>query len=89
MTDQVELTARDWALRATACELLAYSLRYPNAEVMDVFVSGEWAEAAVELGETLGLSPEDVACPDLPRRQRLWARRSFCVLCALRRLACS
>lgn len=64
MTDQVELTARGWALRATACELLAYSLRYPNAEVMDVFVSGEWAEAAVELGETLGLSPEDVACPD-------------------------
>ncbi len=64
MSEQVELTAEEWALKATICEFLAFSLRYPTPEVMEVFVSGDWAGAALEMGETLGLSAEDLACPD-------------------------
>lgn len=64
MNEQIELAAQDWALRATTCELLAFSLRYPNSDVMDVLLSGDWAGAVVEVGEALGLSADDLACPD-------------------------
>lgn len=64
MNEQIELAAQDWALRATTCELLAFSLRYPNSDVMDVLLSGDWAGAVVEVGEALGLSAADLACPD-------------------------
>lgn len=64
MVDQMELDAQDWALRATTCELLAFSLRYPNPGVMEVLVSGDWAGAMVEVSEAWGLSAAELACPD-------------------------
>ncbi|MBQ9955323.1 MAG: molecular chaperone TorD family protein [Eggerthellaceae bacterium] len=44
-----------WALRAAACELLAFSFRYPTLELAQAVVSGEWAEAAEEVAAALGL----------------------------------
>ena len=49
-----------WALRATAWELLATSLRYPTPELAEVVVSGEWLAAAQEIAAALGIIlPED------------------------------
>ena len=45
-----------WQARATMWELLAFSLRYPGAELAEAVVSGEWAEAACEVAGSLGLS---------------------------------
>lgn len=42
-------------VRASMCELLAFSLRYPTPELGDVVASGEWADAAGEIAEALGL----------------------------------
>lgn len=56
------LSVEDWALRAAACELLAFSLRYPEPELAETVASGEWAEAAEEIANALGLAlPEDFA----------------------------
>ncbi len=44
-----------WALRAAACELLAFSLRYPTSELAGAVASGEWADAALEIAGTLEL----------------------------------
>lgn len=37
-------------VRATTWELLALSLRYPDETLADAVASGEWSEAATELG---------------------------------------
>lgn len=47
-----------WSLKASACELLAFSLRYPTADVAGALASGEWTAAAQEIAATL-----DVALP--------------------------
>ncbi|RDB62887.1 molecular chaperone TorD [Gordonibacter sp. 28C] len=48
-----------WSVRATAWELLAFSLRYPDAELAEAVASGEWAEAAAEVADVLkGDSPQ-------------------------------
>ncbi len=44
-----------WQVRATAWELLAFSLRYPDAELAEAVASGEWADAAREVADALGL----------------------------------
>ncbi|MBX9034554.1 molecular chaperone TorD family protein [Gordonibacter massiliensis] len=36
-------------------ELLAFSLRYPDAELAEAVASGEWADAASEVADALGL----------------------------------
>ena len=41
--------------RATAWELMAFSLRYPDAELSAAVASGEWADAAREATGALGL----------------------------------
>ena len=52
----------NWTVRATAWELLALSLRYPDATLAQVAASGEWAEAAKEVAAALGVSlPEGFA----------------------------
>jgi uncharacterized protein len=42
-----------WQLKASACELLAFSLRYPNDDLVQVISSTEWAEAALEITAAL------------------------------------
>lgn len=49
----VEDTAQ-WQVRASACELLALSLRYPDEGLREVVASGEWADAAREIWSVLG-----------------------------------
>lgn len=49
-------SAEEWRLRCSLCELIAYSLRYPDAELVDVVSSGQWAETAEELVDAAGLS---------------------------------
>lgn len=44
---------------AAACELLALSFRYPSSELVTAVSSGEWAEAANEIAEALGLALPD------------------------------
>lgn len=43
------LTTRDWQVRATTWELLAFSLRYPDRLLAEAVSSGEWADAALEV----------------------------------------
>ncbi len=51
-----------WSLKASACELLAFSLRYPTADVAGAIASGEWAAAAQEIAAALGVTlPADFA----------------------------
>ena len=45
-----------WSLKASACELLAFSLRYPTADVAGAIASGEWAAAAQEIADALGVA---------------------------------
>ena len=48
-----------WQARATMWELLAFSLRYPDAELAEAVASGEWADAAAEVANVLkGDSPQ-------------------------------
>ncbi len=51
-----------WSLKASACELLAFSLRYPTVDVAGAVASGEWADAAREIADVLGVAlPADFA----------------------------
>ena len=51
-----------WSLKASACELLAFSLRYPTSDVAGAIASGEWAAAAQEIADALGVAlPADFA----------------------------
>ncbi len=49
-------TEGDWQVRAVAWELLALSFRYPTSELAEAVASGEWADAASEVADALGLS---------------------------------
>ncbi len=52
----------NWSVRATTWELLALSLRYPDATLAQVAASGEWKEAAEEVAAAMGVSlPESFA----------------------------
>ncbi len=54
--------AVQWHMRAAACELLAFTLRYPGEELAEAASSGEWAEAAREIWRALGVElPDDWA----------------------------
>lgn len=44
-----------WRVRASACEMLALSLRYPETNLADIVVSGEWEDAACEIWGALGI----------------------------------
>lgn len=57
-----DVSKDDWGLRAVACELLAYTLRFPTAELVETAASGEWAEAAQEVAGALGLGLSDGFC---------------------------
>lgn len=46
----------EWRLRCSLCELISYFLRYPDADLVDVVSSGQWAETAEELVDAAGLS---------------------------------
>ncbi|MCI8469153.1 MAG: molecular chaperone TorD family protein [Eggerthellaceae bacterium] len=43
-----------WAVLASACELLALSLRYPDEALHGIVASGEWQDAAEEIWGVLG-----------------------------------
>lgn len=49
-----------WQAKAALCELLALSLRYPERRLVEAVASGEWADAACELSEMLGMDPPNV-----------------------------
>ena len=49
------MTNNSWPLRASACEFLAFSLRYPSQELAEALYTGEWADAATEIAEALEL----------------------------------
>ncbi|WP_255467240.1 TorD/DmsD family molecular chaperone [Raoultibacter phocaeensis] len=53
---KAEDRAEEVCTLATAYELLAFSFRYPGAELADAVASGEWAEAAAEVAGALGLA---------------------------------
>ncbi|OUO91722.1 molecular chaperone TorD [Gordonibacter sp. An230] len=54
--------AATWQVRASACELLSLSLRYPDDALVRIVVSGEWADAAREIWGALGIAlPADWA----------------------------
>ena len=44
-----------WAVKASAWELAALSLKYPIATLVDAVASGEWADAAREITANLGV----------------------------------
>lgn len=44
-----------WAVKASAWELAALSLKYPIATLVDAVASGEWADAAREITASLGV----------------------------------
>lgn len=43
-----------WQVKATASEMIAFSLRYPAPELVEAVQSGEWADAGREIGGVLG-----------------------------------
>ena len=55
-TDVSSEEAAQLIVSATAYELLAFSFRYPGAELAGAVASGEWAEAAAEVAGALGLA---------------------------------
>ncbi|MDO5043161.1 MAG: molecular chaperone TorD family protein [Slackia sp.] len=65
-TDSSCAAVKDWGLIATTCEFLAFSFRYPDHESVSPVVSGEWAEALVELRHAWSF-PEDVQSDALKR----------------------
>lgn len=51
-----------WALRASAFEFAAFSLRYPNEQLADALVSGEWESAGREIAQAMGMRmPQNLA----------------------------
>lgn len=48
-----------WQTRASAWEFLALSFRYPERQLAEIIVSGEWVEAAIEISNALGLALPD------------------------------
>ncbi|WP_165253958.1 molecular chaperone TorD family protein [Adlercreutzia sp. ZJ304] len=51
------LTTHDaWQVRATICELLSISFRYPNIELAEAVTSKQWRDAALEITDVLNLN---------------------------------
>lgn len=53
----------DWKARCSLCELIAYSLRYPDDELIEVVSSGQWSETAEQLAGVAGI-PLDAGWAD-------------------------
>ena len=53
--DAKKITPEVWHLRATACELLALSLRYPTADLIEIVAHQDWVGAALEIADALGM----------------------------------
>ena len=51
----LEVEADEWHLRATACELLALSLRYPTPDLIEIVAHQDWVGAAREIADALGM----------------------------------
>ena len=49
--EQETIDAQDWQTKATACEMLAFSFRYPGKELAEALTGGEWADAAREIAQ--------------------------------------
>lgn len=51
---------QNWQLRTAACELLAFSLRYPDIALAQAVATGEWHDAAKEIAASLDFTlPDD------------------------------
>lgn len=55
---EAERSAQQWGVHAAYWELLATSLRYPDEQLANVVLSGEWLAAAQEIANAAGLSVE-------------------------------
>ena len=53
--DARKVPAEEWHLRATACELLALSLRYPTPDLIEIVAHQDWVGAAIEIADALGM----------------------------------
>ena len=53
--DAKKIPAETWHLRATACELLALSLRYPTPDLIEIVAHQDWVGAAREIAEVMGM----------------------------------
>ena len=51
--------SEDWAATATAWEFAAFSFRYPTQEHIEALASGQWADAANEILDALGMAEPD------------------------------
>ena len=51
----LEVEPEEWHLRATACELLALSLRYPTPDLIEIVAHQDWVGAAREIADALGM----------------------------------
>ena len=70
--------SRDWQVIAAAWELAAFSFRYPDDELAGAVGSGEWADAAREIADVLGLSlPEGFGAEASAEGLRAEATRLF------------
>lgn len=58
---QGNCTQEEWVVRGALCELLAKSLKLPTRELAEALVSGEFGEAFVEIGESVGIDPSILA----------------------------
>ena len=55
------MSTTDWQAKATMCELLALSLRYPDEQLAEIVASGEWLDAAHEVAVACGCAlPESI-----------------------------
>ena len=81
-----------WPVRATAWELAAFSFRHPTHELARAITSGEWFDAACEIGDALGvILPEDFGkgCPRHLHQLRMSMKMGSSIVFAPRRRACS
>ena len=53
--DARKIAPEVWHLRATACELLALSLRYPTPDLIEIVAHQDWVGAALEFADAMGM----------------------------------
>ena len=53
--DARKIAPEVWHLRATACELLALSLRYPTPDLIEIVAHQDWVGAALEIADAMGM----------------------------------
>lgn len=50
--------SESWQVRATICEFMAFSFAYPTKDLIEVLVSGEYADAFKEISQAAGIATD-------------------------------